>query len=85
MEKRINQGLRSCGCATAAVFLCVAIVSLCLTFYKDAKTLGNTVGARVLVASAILISATLLGKMVGLLIAEIRLRRAIRELINGTI
>jgi hypothetical protein len=85
LEKRINRGLRACGCATAAVFLCAAIVSLCVVLSQDADALGRTVRTKVVVITITLMSITLIGKIVGLLVAELNLRCAIREATAGMV
>jgi hypothetical protein len=69
----INHGLHACGCEVGSVFVFAALASLATAFLLGWRTPWW-------MAVAIVFGAAIIGKITGLVLAEWRLRAAIRRL-----
>lgn len=74
---RLDRALRACGCTTGAVFAAAALAGMALfaVVERPSPSFGLIAGG-----FGLLMAASLAGKAVGLLHAEVALRRALAEL-----
>lgn len=72
-ERAINRGLHACGCEVGSIFLVTALAALAVAYAQGWRTSWWVV-------AAIVFGAALAGKITGLVLAEWRLRSAIRRL-----
>lgn len=82
-ERRINVGLHACGCGVGAVFVLVGAAALAahhLVVQGTTAPLGIT---DVVQAAGILMALALAGKILGITIAEWRLRAVLRRFAGG--
>ncbi|MFD4422432.1 hypothetical protein ACFWN7_13150 [Agromyces sp. NPDC058484] len=78
-ERAINRGLHACGCETGAVFLVAGAVLLAGRALLDPNQMEWASPPTWWGAGLVLFTATLLGKMVGLVWAEWQFRAAINR------
>jgi hypothetical protein len=79
LEATINGNLRSCGCQTGAMFVAVALAAgLAAVLLQPARIRWPESG-EVWRVAVFLLALALVGKIVGLIIAEYRLRHAVRQ------
>jgi len=73
-ERVINRNLRSCGCDVGALFVAAGLLITILRFAiaNTRPTIGGTI--------ALVFTLALIGKVIGIAIAELRVRAAIRRL-----
>lgn len=79
-ERRINAGLHACGCGVGAVFVVVGAAALAahrLVMRSTSATVGIADAAQ---AAGILMALALTGKILGITIAEWRLRATLRQM-----
>ncbi|HEX2060747.1 MAG TPA: hypothetical protein VHK90_08395 [Thermoanaerobaculia bacterium] len=72
-QRAIDRGLRACGCEVGSLFLAVTLAALAIALAAGWRTSWWN-------GIAIVFGAALAGKITGLLLAEWRLRAAIRRL-----
>lgn len=72
-ENAINRGLRACGCEVGSIFLAVTLALLAIALASGWRTSWWS-------GIAIVFGSALAGKLTGLVLAEWRLRAAIRRL-----
>lgn len=70
--RAINRGLRACGCEVGSIFVSAAMVAMLIAFILGWRTSWWS-------AIAIVFGAAAVGKITGLVLAEWRLRAAIRR------
>ena len=80
LEAPINRHLASCGCVTGAAFVAAGMIALTVAAFQVPGPIGF---GRVAQALGILLAIGLTGKIIGLLAAEYRLRRAIGAAVNA--
>ncbi len=78
--RQINDNLKPCGCVMAAIFLVSAVVVLTLQWFYPTRFVPTDPKYFWLWAFGLMCAASLCGKLVGLLIAELKLRAAMRDL-----
>lgn len=79
LEATINGSLRSCGCQTGAAFVALALAAgLAAVLLEPARIRWPQFG-EVWRVTVFLLALALVGKIVGLIVAEYRLRHAVRE------
>jgi hypothetical protein len=79
LEATINGSLRSCGCQTGAAFVAVALAAGLVAVLLEPSRIRWPEFGEVWRATVFLVALALVGKIVGLIIAEYRLRHAVRE------
>jgi ABC-type transporter Mla maintaining outer membrane lipid asymmetry permease subunit MlaE len=80
LEARINRDLASCGCETGAVFVAAGLIVMVVAALDgsvslDWRGIGHAIG--------VLLALGLIGKVVGLLVAELRLRATLRAVLDS--
>jgi hypothetical protein len=76
----INRELRACGCVTAAMFTVAALASLPAAGALPSASLPGDWWRWSALAFGYVLAAALVGKIVGLIVSEIKLARRLREL-----
>lgn len=79
LEATINGSLRSCGCQTGAAFVAVALAAGLVAVLLEPARIRWPEFGEVWRVTVFLLALALVGKIVGLIIAEYRLRHAVRE------
>ena len=79
-ERRINAGLHACGCGVGAFFVLVGVAALATNYVIVQGTTGPLQIGDAAMAAGILMALALVGKIVGIIVAEWRLRATLRQL-----
>lgn len=80
LEAPINRHVASCGCGTGAAFVAVGLIALITAAFQLPGSIGFV---RIAQALGILLALGLVGKVIGLLGAEYKLRGAIDAALNA--
>jgi hypothetical protein len=83
-EARINRNLHPCGCELAALLLAATIAVLGTIATRDVLAGASIDITRILCMGLAAVSAVVIGKVAGIVGGEIRLARAIREVLAST-
>src|SRR5262245_17575010 len=82
LEARINRDIASCGCETGALFVAVGLV---VVVTRSILTPASIDLGGIVRAVGFLLALGLVGKTIGLLSAEFRLRATISEIVHGAL
>ena len=77
---RLARDYGACGCEMGEYFMAAGLIAIALLMWQTWGLIGWSWLDRGLWAVGILFAAALVGKLVGLLVAHLRLRRAVAEL-----
>jgi hypothetical protein len=81
-EKRINKNLNACGCRTGEIFILLGMIGISLTIVLKPFGYTSLNLEFFLFSSGIILFLAFLGKVMGLLIAHINLKRDLIRLQN---
>jgi hypothetical protein len=83
-ELQLNREAGECGCKTGGLFLVLTALALLIVVLHQPSLLLNTPVRSAALGAAALVASGVLGKMIGLVLARARFRRAITDLSRVT-